>query len=77
MLLVEGLKRSGYYYYSLMSEQSLLQKHRELTAKGFVIITLSEDADGRFAATWVDSKNVDVYVKRLDELGISIATLKE
>jgi len=77
VLMVKGLKRARYYYYCLMSEDALVQKNRGYTAEGLILITLSEDADGRFSATWVDSKNVEVYKTKLDELGISVATLKE
>jgi len=77
VLLVKNLQRARYYYYCLLSEEYLVRKHRELTAQKYTLITLSEDADGRFSATWVDSKSVDAYKKKLDELGISMATLEE
>lgn len=77
VLLVTDLERARYFYYCLMSEDNLVEKNRKFTADGLVLITLSEDADGRFSATWVDSTKVDAYHAKLDELGISIATLKE
>lgn len=77
VLLIKDMERTGYYYYCLMSEDSLVEKHRDLTGKGFTLITLSEDADGRFSATWVDSKTLDVYTSKMEELGIGLATLRE
>ncbi|MEM1441287.1 MAG: hypothetical protein AAGF67_03025 [Verrucomicrobiota bacterium] len=77
VLLVKGLQRSRYYYYCLMSEESLIEKQEDLSEKGFTMITLSEDADGRFAATWVDSSKVDIFTSKMEELGIGMATYKD
>lgn len=77
ILLVEGVRRSHYYYYCLMSEESLIEKQEDLSKKGFTLITLSEDADGRFAATWVDSSKVQFFADKMAELGIGMATYED
>ncbi len=77
VLLIEKPERLGYYFYCLMPEDYLLSKHQELTGKGLQLITLSEDADGRYSATWVNSESFDHFKAKLDELGISLATLEE
>lgn len=77
VLLVKDLKRARYFYFCRMTEDSLVQKNRTYTTDGLSLITLSEDADGYFSATWVDVKGVDVFKEKLKELGISVATLEE
>lgn len=77
VLLVEGMKRARYYYYCRMTEENLVERNQSYTADGLSLITLSEDADGYFSATWVDSKSVDVFKGKLEELGISVATVEE
>lgn len=77
VLLVDDLPRARYYFYCRMSEQNLVDRHQSYTVDNLTLITLSEDADGYYAATWVDSSKVDVFEKKLEELGISKATLED
>ncbi len=77
VLLVSDGKRSRYYYYYRLSEEVLVRRNLELTAKGYNLLTLSEDADGYFTGIWIVSENFAAYKKKLNELGISLATLEE
>lgn len=67
----------GYYFYYGVKEDTIVSRHKEHSAAGMKLLTLSESRSDRYSAVWVSERNFDEVSAQLETYGIGLAKMGE
>lgn len=66
----------GYYFYYGAKEESILDKHREHSAAGMKLLTLSESRSDRYSAVWISERSFAEVSAQLEKYGIGLGEIE-
>lgn len=67
----------GYYFYYGAKEESLIGKHKEHSAAGMKLLTLSESRSDRYSAVWISERSFAEVSAQLELYGIGLGKIEE
>ena len=62
---------------AIATEESIIRKHKEHTAAGMRLLTLSESRSDRYSAVWVSGRAYPEVTAQLEEFGIGLGKIGE